>query len=56
MLTLRALVEAESGLLFRSAQVSDRSGSPQPVGDMAGGRVAVTPGQKVFLPLVLKSR
>jgi PKD repeat protein len=56
VLTLRALAEGESGLLFRSAQVSDRSGSPQPVGDMAGGRVAVTPGQKVFLPLVLKSR
>jgi PKD repeat protein len=56
VLTLRALAEGESGLLFRSAQVSDRSGSPQPVGNMAGGRVAVTPGQKVFLPLVLKSR
>jgi len=56
VLTLRALVEGESGLLFRSAQVSDRSGSPQPVGDMAGGRVTVTPGQKVFLPLVMKSR
>jgi len=56
VLTLRALAEGESGLLFRSAQVSDRAGSPQPVGDMAGGRIAVTRGHKVFLPLVLKSR
>jgi PKD repeat protein len=54
VLTLRALAEGESGLLFRSAQVSDRSGSPQPVGDMAGGRVSVGQGYKVYLPVVMK--
>jgi PKD repeat protein len=54
VLTLRALAEGESGLLFRSAQVSDRAGSPQPVGDMAGGRVSVGQGYKVYLPVVMK--
>jgi hypothetical protein len=54
VLTLRALAEGESGLLFRAAQVSDRSGSPQPVGDMAGGRVSVGQGYKVYLPVVMK--
>jgi PKD repeat protein len=56
VLTLRALAEGESGLLFCSAQVSDRSGNPQPVGDMAGGRVSVGQGYRVYLPLVLRNR
>ena len=54
VLILRALAEGESGLLFCSAQVSDRSGNPQPVGDMAGGRVSVGQGYKVYLPVVMK--
>jgi hypothetical protein len=56
ILNLRALAEGESGLLFRSAQVSDRSGSPQTVGNMAGGRVSVGQGYRVYLPLVLRNR
>jgi hypothetical protein len=56
VLTLRVLAEGESGLLFRSAQVSDRSGSPQPVGNMAGGMVSVGQGYRVYLPLVLRNR
>jgi len=34
--------------------VSDRAGSPQTVGDMAGGRVSVGQGYKVYLPVVMK--
>ena len=54
MLTLQALTEGESELIFRSAQVSDRAGNPQPMGDMAVGRVSVGQGYKLYLPLVLK--
>lgn len=56
VLTLQALAEGESGLFFRSAQVSDRAGSPQPVGNMAGGRVSVGQGYRIYLPLVLRNR
>jgi len=54
-LTLRALAEGESGLDFISAQIGDRAGTPQALGDLIGGQIAVTSSSRwwVYLPLTV---
>ncbi|MFH1636778.1 MAG: hypothetical protein ABIG63_22580 [Chloroflexota bacterium] len=53
-LTLRALSEGDSLLAFQSAQVSDRTGTPQTIDAMLGGSVAVTSTWRIYLPLLVR--
>ena len=56
VLSLRALAEGESGLTFTEAQVADRTGSPQSIGEPVNGRIRVVqPTSSVLaLPLIVR--
>ncbi|MBC7233441.1 MAG: hypothetical protein H5T68_09420 [Chloroflexi bacterium] len=54
ILTLRALAEGESSLNFTAAQVSDRAGNMQPIGQTSGGEVVVTSEWRIYLPVLLR--
>ncbi len=51
---LRAQAEGESILNFTIGQIGDRAGNPQGI-SLQNGRVNVTPGWKVFLPLIVRN-
>ncbi len=55
VLTLEALSSGTSDLIFRSAQVSDRTGNAQTIAAMHKGQITVTAATyRIFLPVVVR--